>query len=276
MRKEAGQSTPDPNLQNNDAELVFKFSHHRPLCQKCLKKTVTFYTRSRNRGYISSGYYCHYCDMIVKPMNTVPPVVHRMDIQKYLNSANEKFDVILADPPWTYDIEAMRKSDRISSHYSQMTTEDICNLQIQNITKKNVYLFLWATSPKLDEALTVLKAWGFKYKTDYAWNKELMGLGYLVRQQHETLLIGCRGKGITPALKFRSMINERRRDHSRKPVRSYEIIDAMFPEARKIELFARWVYPGWTGIGLEAEPKPDDVHAKSSKKCMQKFDVGVI
>ena len=92
-REERGQLTPNPNLQNNDAELVFKFSHHRPLCQKCLKKTVTFYTRSRNRGYISSGYYCHYCDMIVKPMNTVPPVIHRMDIQKYLNSANEKFDV---------------------------------------------------------------------------------------------------------------------------------------------------------------------------------------
>ena len=276
-REEKGLPSPDPDLQENYGNQVFKVSHPKPICPRCGKKTVTFYIRGNKREYLPMGYYCNQCDETVKRIPTAPPKIYRMDIWEYLNSATDKFDVILADPPWTYETETIRKSDRISSHYMQMSTIEICNLPIQSIAEKNAVLFLWATSPKLDEAITVLKSWGFKYKTNYAWNKKLMGLGYLVRQQHETLLIGIKGRVANPGLKFRSMIDERRRDHSRKPVKSYEIIQAMYPEANKIELFARWVYPGWVGVGNEAEPKPDhEVHAKNQKKCIQKFEVKVI
>ena len=200
-----------------------------------------------------------------------------MDIRDFLNETNEKFDLILADPPWTYNIEAKREPDRISEHYHQMTTQEICDLPVQNIAADNSYFLEWVPSPKLDDGMRVLSSYRFTYVTQMVWDKELMGLGHVVRQQHEILLIGRRGHPKPPAMKFRSVIREKRTDHSRKPVKSYEIIDAMFPEVKKIELFARWVYPGWVGVGDQAEAKPaQEVHAKSPKKCMQNFEVEVI
>lgn len=249
----------------------------KPVCQKCGKKSMTFYIRGNNRQYIASGYYCSKCDSIVKPVNSDPPKVFRMDVRNFLNETNEKFTLILADPPWTYNIEAKRGSDRISEHYHQMTTQEICDLPVHRITIKDAYLLLWVTSPKMDDGMEVLKKWGFTYLTQMIWDKELMGLGHVVRQQHEILIIGRKGHPRPPAMKFRSVIKERRTDHSRKPVKSYEIIEGMFPDARKIELFARWVYPGWTGVGDQAEPKPDqEMHAKIPKKCMQNIEVEVM
>lgn len=248
----------------------------KPICPKCQKKAVTSYIRGKNREYVPIGYYCPNCDMMVKTMSNEPPKVFRMDIRDFLSDTMEKFDLILADPPWLYEIEAPRKLDRISSHYNQMTTQEICDLPVQNITKKDCILFLWVTSPKLDDGIKVIQSWGFEYLTQMIWDKQLMGLGHVVRQQHEILLIGRKGHPKSPAIKFRSVIKEKRTDHSRKPVKSYEIINSMFPEAHKIELFARWVYPGWTGVGDEAEPKPEIVHAKIQKKCMQKFEVEVV
>lgn len=263
--------------QDNDVITVFKRSYSKPICPKCNKKANVFYIRGVNREYLPSGYYCPRCDIIVKPMNINPPIVHRMDVRDFVNETNEKFDLILADPPWTYNIEATREADRISTHYHQMTTQELCNLPVQKISTNNCYLLEWVTSPKLDDGLKVLKSYGFDYVTQMVWDKELMGLGHVVRQQHEVLLIGRKGHPKKPSTKFRSVIREKRTDHSRKPVKSYHIIDAMFPEARKIELFSRWVYPGWTGVGNEAEPKPEqEMHAKNKKKCMQNYQVEVI
>ncbi|MDG7037644.1 MAG: hypothetical protein JRN37_00565 [Nitrososphaerota archaeon] len=70
-------------------------------------------------------------------------------------------------------------------------------------------------------------------------------------------MIGRKGKPKPPVVKFRSIISERRTDHSRKPKKTYQIIDEMFPESKRIELFARYIFPGWYGVGLEAEPKPE-------------------
>jgi len=185
------------------------------------------------------------------------PVAYRMDIREFLLIAKETYDVILADPPWKYDVEAPRESDRIGNYYEQMTTKELCNLPVQRIAVKNCYLFLWSPSPKVSDAMEVMKAWKFRYITQFVWNKEFMSFGHLVRQQHEVLLIGRKGKPKPPAVKFRSVISERRTDHSRKPKKSYEIIDSMFPDSKRIELFARYVYPNWHGVGLEAEVKPE-------------------
>ena len=275
-REEEGPSSPDPDLHGNHGDQVFKVSHPKPICPRCGKKAVTFYIRGNKREYLPMGYYCNQCDEPVKPMSAVPPRVFRMSIEEFLHTTSERYDVILGDPAWTYDVEAVRPEDRISSHYHQMSTQEICDLPVQNIANKNSYLFLWVTSPKLNDGLKVLQSWGFDFLTSIAWDKELMGLGHVVRTQHELILIGRRGHPTPPALKFRSVIREKRTDHSRKPEKSYEIINSMFPEAKKIELFARWVHQGWTGVGNEAEVKPEKVHAKNQKKCMQKFEVEVI
>ena len=206
--------------------------------------------------------------MIVRPVNPDPPKVFRMDVREYLNTTTEKFDVILCDPPYLYDVEANRASDRIGNHYMQMATQDICDLPIQRITEKKAILFLWSPSPKVEDAMEIIKAWSFEYKTQIVWNKRIVGLGHNVRQMHEILLIAKKGNFPTPHYKPPSIIEERRSDHSRKPLKSYEIIERMYPEVKKIELFARYVYPGWTGIGLEAQAK---TYTKSCKKISTKL-----
>lgn len=226
----------------------------KPSCQKCGRKAVVHYIRSGST-WISIGFYCPDCDEVVKLPNPDPPKVFRMDVLEFLNNTKEKFDLILCDPPYSYLIEAPRKVDRISSHYPEMTTQEICDLPVQNITSDKAILFLWSPSPKVEEAMDIIKAWNFEYKTQIVWNKRIAGLGHNVRQMHEVLLISKKGNYPTPAYKPPSIIEERRTDHSRKPEKSYEIIERMYPEAEKIELFARFVYPGWTGVGLEAQPK---------------------
>lgn len=110
---------------------------------------------------------------------------------------NEKFEIIYADPPWRYDF-SNTKNREIENHYPTMTTEDICNLPIS--TSDNCILYLWATAPKLLEALKVLQSWGFEYKTQAVWDKLIMGMGYWFRGQHEILIVGTKGK-VSPPLK---------------------------------------------------------------------------
>jgi N6-adenosine-specific RNA methylase IME4 len=163
------------------------------------------------------------------------------------------YDVIYADPPWRYANQAPRSQDRIESYYPTMPIEDIRAIPVENLAASDAALFLWATSPLLPEALSVMTAWGFTYKTSMAWDKGRMGLGYWVRVQHELLLIGSRGNPGRPLTRnICSVISEPRGPHSRKPDRARRNIEAMFPTARRIELFARMRTPGWDAWGNEA------------------------
>jgi len=114
-------------------------------------------------------------------------------------------------------------------------------------------LFLWATVAMLEEAFEVMKAWGFCYKSNMTWDKEIIGTGYWARNQHEHLLIAARGDPPKPppAVMPASVIRERRREHSRKPEASYAIIEAMYPDLPKLELFARQARSGWDVWGNE-------------------------
>jgi len=161
-----------------------------------------------------------------------------------------KYEVILADPPWKYDF-SKDSTDSIECHYPTMILEEIKNLKVPSAD--NAVLFLWATAPKLKEALEVMESWGFKYKTCAVWDKEWIGMGYWFRGQHELLLVGIKGKFSPPPEKrrFSSVIREKRREHSRKPEKVYEIIEAMFPQNTKLELFARNKREGWEAWGNE-------------------------
>jgi N6-adenosine-specific RNA methylase IME4 len=114
-------------------------------------------------------------------------------------------------------------------------------------------LFLWATSPKLSEALEVIKAWGFEYRTNMVWIKDQIGMGYYARQQHGLLLIAKRGNLPMPLPENRpaSVIHAARQKHSAKPVEFYEAIERMYPTLPKIELFARRQRKGWAAWGAE-------------------------
>lgn len=172
-----------------------------------------------------------------------------------LNSLMGSYHIIYADPPWRYNF-VENKKDAIERHYPTMSLTDICKLPVKDVAANNCVLFLWATSPKLKEAFKVIEAWGFDYKTCAIWDKQWMGLGYYFRQQHELLLVATKGNLPTPNPSDRvgSVISERRTEHSRKPIKFYEIIESMYPEFNKIELFARSKRDGWSCWGNEINP----------------------
>lgn len=167
----------------------------------------------------------------------------------------KKFDIILADPPWKYNFQ--KSSNRRSeNHFPTMTLEDIKALGDKIPSKKNSVLYLWATAPKLPQALEVMKAWGYKYKTNASWDKMIMGMGYWFRGQHEHLLVGVKGKFSPPPTnaRFRStMIEKRAFRVAKKPEISYEYIEKAFPDELKLELFARYPREGWDVWGNEVE-----------------------
>lgn len=162
------------------------------------------------------------------------------------------FDVIYADPPWRYDF-SKSKSRAIESHYPTMDLEEICALNVPSA--KDAVLYLWATAPKLLEALKVMDAWGFAYKTQFVWVKPHIGMGYWGRSKHELLLIGTKGEISPPkaAERYQSVINASVGEHSKKPVVVYDIIESAFPPAewKLLELFARNRREGWTSWGNE-------------------------
>jgi len=164
----------------------------------------------------------------------------------------ETFNVIYADPPWRYDY-TKAESRAIENHYPTMTLDDICKLPIASITANDAVLFLWATSPKLEEAMRVVREWGFTYRTCAIWDKEKIGMGYYFRQQHELLLVATKGQLPVPEPSDRisSVIRSERGRHSEKPELFYEIIEAMYPEYPKVELFSRNARQGWKGWGNE-------------------------
>jgi N6-adenosine-specific RNA methylase IME4 len=166
------------------------------------------------------------------------------------------FNVILADPPWQYDF-AETDNRAIENQYPTMDVVEIANLtdsggvSIQGVIAPDAVLFLWATSPKLREALIVMDGWGFDYVTQAVWVKDRIGMGYWFRQQHETILIGRRGSFSPPGQELRrsSVIDARRGDHSAKPDAAYDLIETMFPDASRLEVFARQAREGWAVFG---------------------------
>ncbi len=163
-----------------------------------------------------------------------------------------KYGVIYADPPWRYS-GASDPTRTAENHFETMTTEDICDLPVKAIAGKNCVLFLWATPPKLAEAMEVITAWGFNYVTGAVWDKGRIGLGSWFRLQHEHLLIATRGEVPPPAPRLRkaSIVRAPRGKHSAKPLEVRELIGKQFPRVPKIELFARSIANGWDSWGNE-------------------------
>lgn len=171
---------------------------------------------------------------------------------------NKRYRVILADPPWKYKNqsppclpEKQPDTCKIEYYYDTMTTEEIKSLPITNITEPDSILFLWATTPAIEEAFEVMKAWGFKYKTMVTWEKTNNDcMGYWFRTCTEHLLVGVRGKVKAFRCMERTCYHERRTSHSRKPEYFYQLIERV-TTGSKIELFARSRREGWDAWGNE-------------------------
>ncbi|GAJ18890.1 unnamed protein product, partial [marine sediment metagenome] len=105
---------------------------------------------------------------------------------------------------------------------------------VQEIFADNAVLFLWATPPKIREALQVIETWGFEYRTGAVWVKDKFGMGYHFREQHELLFVAKKGDIPAPPPKTRrsSVITAARTNHSKKPKEIYKIIQKMYPCGR--------------------------------------------
>lgn len=182
----------------------------------------------------------------------------------------EKYDIIYADPPWDYggkmqydksSIKDLNKNfekdifiSSASFKYPTVKLKDLKNLNINSITADDCLLFMWTTGPQLAHAVELGEAWGFEYKTvAFVWDKMIHNPGRYTLSQTELCLVFKKGKIPSPrgARNVRQLVQIPRGKHSEKPEKVIEGITQMFPQQRKIELFARKNYKGWDNWGLE-------------------------
>ena len=198
----------------------------------------------------------------------------------------EKFKIILADPPWKFktysvpkdgkrfrpDCQVWRNAD---IHYSTMTLDQIKQLPVGELAEKDSVLFLWTTFPYLQKSFGVVDAWGFKFKTvGFVWiklNKRggcdrlsqeseirlsdlFMGGGYYTRSNAEICLLCSKGRGVQRVDRsVRQVVLSRRRAHSQKPDEVRERIVQLFGDLSRVELFAREKAEGWLAWGKDVE-----------------------
>jgi N6-adenosine-specific RNA methylase IME4/ParB-like chromosome segregation protein Spo0J len=165
----------------------------------------------------------------------------------------KRYGVILADPPWRFEFWSQkgRTNSSADNHYPTMTLDEIKALQVP--AAEDCVLFLWATVPMLLDALDVMRAWGFVYKSHCVWVKDRPGTGYWFRNSHEVLLVGTKGTVPAPAAgtQYTSVHAYPVGAHSEKPFPFTEMIDEIFPTLPKLEMFARRPVEGWQVWGLE-------------------------
>jgi N6-adenosine-specific RNA methylase IME4 len=169
-------------------------------------------------------------------------------------STEKRYPVIYCDPPWQYEF-SKSETRAIENQYPTMNLDELKELPVPDIAYDDCALFLWTTSPKLKQALELLDSWDFEYKTCAIWDKKKIGMGYYFRQQHELLIVATKGNIPAPDPNDRpsSIISAERGTHSSKPEEVYNIIEAMYPDFSKIELFARINREGWDSWGNQAE-----------------------
>jgi len=174
------------------------------------------------------------------------------------------FKTILADPPWQFQ----NKTGKIApehhrlSRYSTMTLSDIKALPVEKVSDDTAHLYLWVPNALLPEGISVLQAWGFKYKSNIIWHKirkdggsDGRGVGFYFRNVTEILLFGVRGKNartLPPGRRQVNMIETRKREHSRKPDEQYDLIESCSP-GPYLEIFSRGARKGWSVWGNQAD-----------------------
>jgi len=177
------------------------------------------------------------------------------------------YRVLYADPPWTFMTFSRKGKGRSAeAYYDCLTLDQLRRLPVGEWAAKDSALLLWTTDPLLPQALELIRAWGFTYKTvGFYWAKLnkgapplvfverdfFTGLGFWTRANVEQCLLATRGHPHRKAKDVKRLIIEPRREHSRKPDGIYERVERLL-DGPYLELFARTTRPGWDGWGAEA------------------------
>jgi len=181
----------------------------------------------------------------------------------------KKYNIIYADPPWKYNSRGMyqetypkrkqtRKPQNVSEKYNTLTTKEIGELNVRQIAEPNAALFMWTTDSHLEEALAVIKLWGFKYRSiAFIWVKRssrgklCANVGAWTMKNAEICLIATKGNMAKHKIanNVYQIIDAERTEHSRKPDEARARIEKIFGNLPRIELFARRKTDGWDAWG---------------------------
>lgn len=174
----------------------------------------------------------------------------REEIQKGVQQVTGKFNVISIDPPWPYGRKYDPDGSRAANPYPEMSIEEIKNIELP--CAKDCVILLWTTHAFLPDSFDILKQWGATYKATMVWNKMKIGMGAWFRMQCEFCLVGIIGNPFWENTRFPEIIEETRREHSRKPDKFFEIIDQI-TAGKKLEYFSREKRLNWDNYGNEPE-----------------------
>jgi len=178
----------------------------------------------------------------------------RAEVSEAAKLPSDRYRVIYCDPPWLYGDNLTEDYGPAQFHYPSMSIPALCLLPIADIAQDNAVLFLWVTSPLLEECFPLIKAWGFEYKTSFVWDKVKHNMGHYNSVRHELLLVCTRGSCLPDVPKlFDSVVQVERKAHSQKPEEFRTIIDTLYPNGKRIELFARTEAAGWDRWGNQAK-----------------------
>lgn len=192
-----------------------------------------------------------------------------------------KFKIILCDVPYKYDYEGEG-----APNYPTLSEEEIIGLKdmhgkpVTDLFAADAIIFFWAPMPKLEEALRILHAWGFSYKTAIVWSKEKEGIsqhgtGHYVIATCELVLIATKGRPGIPLPENRPLgilRAARTRIHSEKPELLRHWIEKMYPREKYLELFARVAAKGWTAWGNQLNIKEMTTKTNAKKGTLDYFE----
>ncbi len=179
-----------------------------------------------------------------------------------IHNTDKKYNIIYADPPWKYKVYSKKGTGRSAeSHYPTMSIADICSLPVDKIADRDCILFMWVTFPTLKEAMTVIEAWGFEYKTaGFVWIKQnkkkptlFWGMGFWTRANAELCVIATKGHPKRRSAGVHQVIMSKIEEHSKKPDKTRNRIIELVGDLPRIELFARQQADGWDCWGNEVE-----------------------
>ena len=183
--------------------------------------------------------------------------------------STDLFHVIYCDPPWKYSFPGTRAEK--TDDYPTMNTWEISRLRVEKLAAKDCTIFMWGIWTKLVDAVRVMEAWGFEYKTvGFVWVKanpseqvnqltmipqptikDFMGMGMWTRSNTEYCLIGVRGNPKRQSASVKQVVYAPVREHSEKPPEVRDRIVELMGDVPRIELFARQRAEGWSAWGNE-------------------------
>jgi N6-adenosine-specific RNA methylase IME4 len=180
-----------------------------------------------------------------------------------LDSVTGRYGTILIAPPWRFSNRTgkVAPEHRRLSRYPTMNTKEIAALPVASLAREQSHLYLWCPNALLREGLEIMRDWGFTYKTNIVWYKvrkdggpDGRGVGFYFRNVTELLLFGAHGnlRTLAPGRRQTNILISRKREHSRKPDETYELIERCSP-GPYLELFARQRIPGWTQWGDQVD-----------------------